>query len=66
MYIFLATECRREGIKMFFNLMIVHFYILVENWIYYDAIHDFSEKPRTGSNPSDINRFQKQYEKFYY
>ena len=29
--------------------------IFVKNYLLYDAVHDFSVWPRTGSNPADIN-----------
>ena len=32
--------------------------IFVENCLKFDAIHDFSVRLRTGSNPVDCNRFQ--------
>ena len=32
--------------------------IFVENYLEYDAIHDFSVCLRSGSNPADINRFR--------
>ena len=31
--------------------------IFVENYLQYDAIHDFSVWMRTGSNPADIYQF---------
>ena len=36
-----------------------YFYLIfLENWLYNDAIHDFSVWLQTGSNQADINRFR--------
>ena len=43
---------KAQGYKTGFNLMVVHFFIFVENWMVY-----FSVWLRTGSNPADNNRF---------
>ena len=43
------------------NLMIFFILFFVENCLLYDTIHDFSVWLRTGSNPSDINRFLRHY-----
>ena len=41
-------------IKTGINFMIFNL-ILVEKFLFYDAIHDISVRLRTGSNPVDIN-----------
>ena len=51
-----------SGPKSWANKSDINFMIFilisVENCLKYDAIHDFSVRLRTDSNPADINRFQ--------
>ena len=46
---------KSQAKKMVFNLWL-YIFIFVENWISYDARHNFSVCLRTSSNP--INRFR--------
>ena len=51
----IKTKARAN--KTSINIMIF-ILIFVENCLYFDAIHDFSVWLRTGSNPTDSNRFR--------
>ena len=62
--VFLAPMAQAHPNKTGFNFMIF-ILIFVENFLYYDAINNFSVWLRTGSNPADTNRFRNYTKKFY-
>ena len=47
------TRANNAGIDIMIFIL-----IFVKNCRYYDAKHDFSVWPRTGSNPADIHPFR--------
>ena len=53
----------KNCVKLSYLMIVI--LIFVENFPYYDAIHDFSVWLRIGSNPVDINRFRSQTGKYY-
>ena len=58
----ITSFCRPEWPKPWANKtginIMIFLLVFVENCLLYDAIHDFSVWPRTGSNPPDINPFR--------
>ena len=48
----IKARANRTGINF-----IIYVLISVQNYLQFDAVHDFSVWFRTGSNPVDINRF---------
>ena len=44
----------------------LYIFIFIENWKYYDAIHNFSVWLKTSYNQPDINQFQSNTEKMIF
>ena len=58
MYNYKFKILRPLGAKKMVLIYDCNFFTFVENWIYYDAIHNLSVWLRTCYNPADVNRFQ--------
>ncbi len=53
-----------EGPKAVAYNFMINILISMENYLQYDAIHNFSVLLRTSSNPADIDRFRSHTEKY--